>query len=235
MLTRGHPQTNAIIAGNQRLLSTLPPVRLRIYTYLFKIYQPLSPTAKMRKRNFPVKAFGDNRILCSALIWPPFRTIQVFFHTPILTCPLHTLEKKANEPPSLLPNCDRGIALILRVGNSVSDQIVYAHPFQILRGISLLLDLSLLSPFIVPDNRLYRVHVGGKPVEGLGPYEDEDTLVDALVEINRSAKLESSELVVHVYETDATPLGIGRKYLGSIEGQTVLMMGEVDEKRVRGT
>ncbi len=86
----------------------------------------------------------------------------------------------------------------------------------------------------MPDNRLYRVHVGGKPVEGLGPYDNENALVDALVELNQSAHLKSSELVVHVYETDATPLGIGRKYLGSIGGQTVLMMGEVDEERVRG-
>lgn len=86
----------------------------------------------------------------------------------------------------------------------------------------------------MPDNRLYRVHVGGQPIEGLGPYENENSLLDALVEINQSAHLGSSELVVHVYKTDATPLGIGRKYLGSINGQTVLMMGEVDEERVRG-
>jgi hypothetical protein len=84
----------------------------------------------------------------------------------------------------------------------------------------------------VPDNRLYRLHVGGNLVDGYGPYEDEDALIDALVDINRSTDLEWGELVVHVYETDATPLGIGRKYLGSIDGGTVLMMGEVDEERV---
>jgi hypothetical protein len=84
----------------------------------------------------------------------------------------------------------------------------------------------------VPDNRLYRLHVGGDLVEGYGPYEDEDALIDALVDINQSTDLDWSELVVHVYETDATPLGIGRKYLGSIDGGTVLMMGEVDEERV---
>jgi hypothetical protein len=84
----------------------------------------------------------------------------------------------------------------------------------------------------VPDNRLYRLHVGGDLVDGYGPYEDEDALIDALVDINRSTDLEWGELVVHVYETDATPLGIGRKYLGSIDGGTVLMMGEVDEERV---
>ena len=84
----------------------------------------------------------------------------------------------------------------------------------------------------MPDNRLYRLHVGGDLVDGYGPYEDEDTLIDALVDINQSTDLEWSELVVHVYETDATPLGIGRKYLGSIDGGTVLMMGEVDEERV---
>jgi len=86
----------------------------------------------------------------------------------------------------------------------------------------------------VPDNRLYRLHVSGAPVEGYGPYEDEDRLIDALVEMNRSADLEWGDLVVHVYETDATPLGIGRTYLGSIDGGTVLMMGEVDEERVTG-
>lgn len=84
----------------------------------------------------------------------------------------------------------------------------------------------------MPDNRLYRLHVGGDLVDGYGPYEDEDALIDALVDINRSTDLEWGELVVHVYETDATPLGIGRKYLGSIDGGTVLMMGEVDEERV---
>ncbi len=82
------------------------------------------------------------------------------------------------------------------------------------------------------DNRLYRLHVGGDLVDGYGPYEDEDALIDGLVDISRSTDLEWGELVVHVYETDATPLGIGRKYLGSIDGGTVLMMGEVDEERV---
>ena len=84
----------------------------------------------------------------------------------------------------------------------------------------------------MPDNRLYRLHVGGDLVDGYGPYEDEDALIDGLVDINRSTDLEWGELVVHVYETDATPLGIGRKYLGSIDGGTVLMVGEVDEERV---
>lgn len=84
----------------------------------------------------------------------------------------------------------------------------------------------------MPDNRLYRLHVGGDLVDGYGPYEDEDALIDGLVDINRSTDLGWGELVVHVYETDATPLGIGRKYLGSIDGGTVLMMGEVDEERV---
>jgi len=85
----------------------------------------------------------------------------------------------------------------------------------------------------VPDNRLYKIHSGGEPVAEFGPYEDEDDLVDALVEINRASQFEWDELTVHVYETDATPLGIGRKYLGSIEGGAVLMMGEVDEDRLQ--
>ncbi len=85
----------------------------------------------------------------------------------------------------------------------------------------------------MPANRLYKLHKDGEPVEEFGPYEEEDSLIDALVEINRANDLEWGELVVHVYETDATPLGIGRKYLGSIDGGAVLMMGEVDEDRIR--
>lgn len=82
------------------------------------------------------------------------------------------------------------------------------------------------------DHRLYRVHVNGDPVDGVGPYEDESTLIEALLELNRNSQFEG-ELTVHVYKTDATPLGIGRKYIGAIDGSTVLMMGEVDEERVR--
>lgn len=85
----------------------------------------------------------------------------------------------------------------------------------------------------MPANRLYKLHKDGEPIEAFGPYEEENSLIDALVEINRSNDLEWGELVVHVYETDATPLGIGRKYLGSIDGGTILMMGEVDEDRIR--
>ncbi len=84
-----------------------------------------------------------------------------------------------------------------------------------------------------PDNRLYKVHKDGAPVDGIGPFTDEEQLIDALVELNRGSQLAWGELTVHVYETDATPLGIGRKYLGAIDGGAVLMMGEVDEERVR--
>lgn len=83
------------------------------------------------------------------------------------------------------------------------------------------------------ENRLYRVHQDGSPIEGIGPFEEEEALIDALIQVNQSTHLQEGSLVVHVYETDATPLGIGRKYLGSIDGGTVLMMGEVDEERVR--
>jgi hypothetical protein len=86
----------------------------------------------------------------------------------------------------------------------------------------------------VPDNRLYRLHIGGAPADEFGPYEDEDALVDALLELSRSSRFERGDLTVHVYETDATPLGIGRRYLGAIDGGTVLVMGEVDEDRVVG-
>ena len=70
-------------------------------------------------------------------------------------------------------------------------------------------------------------------MEGVGPYEEEEPLIDALVEINRADQFKWGQIVVHVYETDATPLGIGRKYLGAIDAGTVLMMGEIDEERVR--
>lgn len=83
------------------------------------------------------------------------------------------------------------------------------------------------------DNRLYKLHRDGEPVEEFGPFKEEEALIDALVEINRASQFQWGELVVHVYETDATPLGIGRKYMGAIEGGAVLMMGEVDEERVR--
>jgi hypothetical protein len=85
----------------------------------------------------------------------------------------------------------------------------------------------------VPDHRLYKLHREGEPVADVGPFEAEEALVDALVEINRASQVGGGEFVVHVYETDATPLGIGRKYLGAIDAGTVLMMGEVDEDRVR--
>lgn len=85
----------------------------------------------------------------------------------------------------------------------------------------------------MPDNRLYKLYKDEEPIDGLGPYEEEEALLDALVEVSRDAQLEWGRWVVHVYETDATPLGIGRKYLGAIDGGTVLMMGEVDEGRVR--
>jgi hypothetical protein len=86
---------------------------------------------------------------------------------------------------------------------------------------------------LVPENRLYKVHKNGEPIDNVGPFEDEGALIDALIQINRSTQLQWGTVIVHVYETDATPLGIGRKYLGSIDGGTVLMMGEVDEERVR--
>ena len=85
----------------------------------------------------------------------------------------------------------------------------------------------------MPDNRLYKVHTDGGAVDQVGPFDDEDALIDALLQLKRASDVNGSTLVVHVYETDATPLGIGRKYLGAIDGATVLMMGEVDEERVR--
>lgn len=84
-------------------------------------------------------------------------------------------------------------------------------------------------------NRLYRLHVDGEPVDGVGPFKREDSLIEALLDLNRNRQFELPTLTVHVYKTDATPLGIGRKYLGAIDGSTVLMLGEVDEDRVRSS
>lgn len=66
----------------------------------------------------------------------------------------------------------------------------------------------------------------------VGLFEAEDALIDALVELNRASQVACGDTVVHVYETDATPLGIGRRYLGAIDAGAVLMMGEVDKDRM---
>jgi hypothetical protein len=58
-------------------------------------------------------------------------------------------------------------------------------------------------------------------------YRDEDELVEDLRRHNEKYGL-PDDLVVHVYETDATRLGIGRKHVGTIAASTVLVMGEVD-------
>lgn len=79
------------------------------------------------------------------------------------------------------------------------------------------------------DHRLYKLHAKGEPVDGYGPYKDEDRVIDALEEINENTDLSWGDLVVHVYETDTTPLGIGRKYLGSIEASAALMHREIPE------
>lgn len=74
----------------------------------------------------------------------------------------------------------------------------------------------------------------GTDFSEFGPYESEESLLSVLRELNRSATIDWSSLTVHVYETDATSLGIGRRYLGAIGASAVLMAGGVDEERISG-
>lgn len=65
-----------------------------------------------------------------------------------------------------------------------------------------------------------------------GSFLKEEKLLDALEEIAEKRGL-PGDLMVHVYETDATRLGIGRKHLGTIRASSVLTAEEVDMNRVR--
>lgn len=82
------------------------------------------------------------------------------------------------------------------------------------------------------ENRVYRLKADGNDFSEFGPYESEEKLLEVLRELNRSARIDWSSLRIHVYETDATDLGIGRTYLGSMGASAVLMAGEVNEERL---
>ncbi len=83
------------------------------------------------------------------------------------------------------------------------------------------------------DSILYRVPEPGPGWPEYfpsGTYQDEDRLVATLQVFGERHGL-PRDLSVHVYETDATPLGIGRKHLGAINAGSVLMAGGVDMER----
>ena len=82
---------------------------------------------------------------------------------------------------------------------------------------------------------LYRVpEVGPRWPEHFpsGTYRDEEDLVASLRAFSDRHGLPRG-LSVHVYETDDTPLAIGRTRLGTVEARAVLRAGEVDLARVR--
>lgn len=65
-----------------------------------------------------------------------------------------------------------------------------------------------------------------------GTFGSEEKLLGALQAFDDRHGVPPS-LTVHVYETDATSLGIGRKHLGTIAAGSVLMADGVDLDRVR--
>jgi hypothetical protein len=85
------------------------------------------------------------------------------------------------------------------------------------------------------DSLLYRVPEPGPewPEQfPSGTHQDPSRLVARLEVFVRRHGLPQG-LSVHVYETDATPLGIGRKHIGAVGISSVLMAGEIDMDRVR--
>jgi hypothetical protein len=85
------------------------------------------------------------------------------------------------------------------------------------------------------DSILYRVPepgAGWPEYFPCGTYEDPSRLVARLQVFSQRHGLPKG-LCVHVHETDATPLGIGRKHVGTINAGSVLMAGEIDLDRVR--
>lgn len=64
-----------------------------------------------------------------------------------------------------------------------------------------------------------------------GTYEDEDRLIALLQIFSQHHGLPPS-LSVHIYKTDGTPLGIGRKHVGAISASSVLMAGTIDLSRL---
>jgi hypothetical protein len=85
------------------------------------------------------------------------------------------------------------------------------------------------------DSLLYRVpEVGPQWPDYFpsGTYRDEARLVAALEVFSRRHGLPQG-FSVHVYETDATPLDIGRKHVGTINAGSVLMAGEINMGKVK--
>ncbi|MEF8794975.1 MAG: hypothetical protein V5A22_01650 [Salinivenus sp.] len=88
----------------------------------------------------------------------------------------------------------------------------------------------------MPDSLLYRVPEPGSGWPDYfpsGTHQDPDRLVARLERFNQHHGLPQG-LSVHVYETDATALGIGRKHVGTISVGSVLMAGEIDLQKVLG-
>ena len=90
-------------------------------------------------------------------------------------------------------------------------------------------------PASVSDSFLYRVpEVGPRWTDHFpsGTYETQAALIGALRAFSERHGL-PSDLDVHVYRTDGTPLSVGRKYVGSIDADVVLTTGGVDMAQVR--
>jgi hypothetical protein len=66
-----------------------------------------------------------------------------------------------------------------------------------------------------------------------GIYHSEKRLTQALREFKRKRSL-PQKATIHVYETGATPIGVGRKYVGCVKAGSVLMAGEVPIGRAKG-
>lgn len=87
----------------------------------------------------------------------------------------------------------------------------------------------------VSDSRRFKVRLDGEPVEGHGPYESEEALVEGLEAIHERLDLGHGRGTVHVYEDANTSLGVGQTYVGWVDAGSILMAGEVPENRIRGS
>jgi hypothetical protein len=69
-------------------------------------------------------------------------------------------------------------------------------------------------------------------MDAVGPFHDEAEVVDALRRINRCSGVRIGEITVHVYRTHIFDEGLGRRYLGCMDGTSILMAGDVNEDRL---
>lgn len=76
---------------------------------------------------------------------------------------------------------------------------------------------------VATSDYLYRL----SPPTAEGPYPSEEQLLETLRDLNRTDTL--SGRVVHIYERAQ----IGRTYVGKVPASTVLMVGGVDEDRIK--